>query len=271
VTIKRSPLRYHGGKFRIAPWIISFFPNHSRYVEAFGGAGGVLLQKPRAKEEIYNDIDSAVVNFFRVLRCPESRARLVEMLRLTPFSREEHTAAYDLTADPVESARRLAIRGMMSFGSEGATRKCRNGFRASGWERLNGYPEAVAAAGKRFEGVLIENMDAIKLLQKHDSPETLIYLDPPYIGETRSQECAGRSYRHEMTNADHARLLEEVRGLKGMVVLSGYDNEMYRDTLPDWETYQLNTTAAGNRGSTARTETVWLSPTCQEKRKARLI
>ncbi|HFC10149.1 MAG TPA: DNA adenine methylase, partial [Chloroflexi bacterium] len=80
-------LRYHGAKWKIAPWIIQHFPPHTTYVEVFGGSAGVLLRKPPAPIEVYNDLDGEVVNFFRVLReRPEELARAVEF---TPYARAE--------------------------------------------------------------------------------------------------------------------------------------------------------------------------------------
>jgi len=84
--IDRPVLRYHGGKFRIAPWVIEHFPPHRTYVEPFGGAAGVLLQKPRAYSEIYNDLDSDVVNFFQVLRDPAQLDRLLQACAATPYA-----------------------------------------------------------------------------------------------------------------------------------------------------------------------------------------
>ncbi|WP_199905478.1 DNA adenine methylase [Microvirgula aerodenitrificans] len=83
----RPVLRYHGGKFRLAPWILEFFPPHQIYVEPFGGAAGVLIQKPRSHGEVYNDLDGDIVNLFRVLRSPEQRQLLLEQLVLTPYAR----------------------------------------------------------------------------------------------------------------------------------------------------------------------------------------
>lgn len=89
LTLKRPPLRYHGGKWRIAPWIISHMPDHRAYVEVFGGAAGVLLRKERSTVEVWNDLDSQVFNFFRVLRDQDACFELVRLVALTPFSRQE--------------------------------------------------------------------------------------------------------------------------------------------------------------------------------------
>lgn len=92
-TVKHPAIRYHGGKFRLASWIIPQMPEHVCYVEPFGGAAGVLLQKPRSYAEVYNDLDGEVVNLFRVLRDAEMNQRLQDACMLTPYSRDEICAA----------------------------------------------------------------------------------------------------------------------------------------------------------------------------------
>ena len=115
MTVSRPVLRWHGGKFILAPWIIDHFPSHRIYTEAFGGAASVLLRKPRAYAEVYNDMDGEVVNLFRVLQGKRAQD-LVAKLRLTPFARAEFEMAYTPSADPVERARRLLSKGDGSKG-----------------------------------------------------------------------------------------------------------------------------------------------------------
>ena len=90
----RPVLRWHGGKWLLAPWIIGHFSEHRVYVEPFGGAGSVLMRKPRCYAEVWNDLDGEVVNLFRVLRSARAQ-ELVDVIRLTPFARDEFVAAYE--------------------------------------------------------------------------------------------------------------------------------------------------------------------------------
>lgn len=261
-------LRYHGAKFRLAPWIMSFFPQHQCYVEAFGGAAGVLLQKARVYAEVYNDLDGEIVTFFRCLRDPLLRARLIEAVALTPYAREEFLQAWEPATEPVEIARRLAVRAQMGFGSAGAT-KGATGFRID-TKRAYGtaqalwasYPEAIAAAGERFSGVLVENRPAVDVMRQHDADQTLHFVDPPYMHETRSMRGSNRCYRHEMTDADHAELLEHLKILRGYVVLSGYESPLYGDILRGWQKSTTQSRISSGRGTALREECVWINPSC---------
>jgi DNA adenine methylase len=265
----RPVLRWHGGKWLLAPWIISHFPQHRIYVEPFGGAASVLLRKPRAYAEVYNDLDSELVNLFRVLR-GERAAELVEKLRLTPFAREEFVAAYEPAADQVESARRMIVRAFMGFGSTSVLGHS-SGFRSNSnrsgstpahdWAN---YPALLPDAIARLSGVVVEQVDATAVMQRHDGRDTLHYVDPPYVHETRSggnPYCAKHKYRHELTDADHIALLEALRGLKGMVVLSGYPTPLYDGSLPDWLRVERPALADGAR---ERTEVLWINAAAQQ-------
>lgn len=272
MAVEAPALRYHGAKFRLAPWVMQFFPEHKAYVEPFGGAAGVLLQKPRAYAEVYNDLDEDIANFFRVLRDPGQAERLIELLQLTPYARAEFDLSYQDCDDPVERARRTAVRASMGFGSAGATKGV-TGFRIDTarpygtaqhlWTR---YPGQLAAIIDRLQGVLIENRPAIEVMRQHDAVDTLHFVDPPYVFETRSlRNVVQGCYRHEMTNDQHVELLGTLKGLQGMVVLSGYPSALYEQELAGW---QLHTTAArisAGRGTALRDECVWINPQCQEK------
>ena len=266
-NIAHPVIRYHGGKFRLAPWVISHFPKHTCYTEAFGGAAGVLIQKERSYAEVYNDLDGEIVNLFAVLRSEDKRNRLIEQLILTPYARDEFELAWEPTDDIVECARRIIIRSQMGFGSAGAT-KGKTGFRID-TKRLYGtaqslwseYPEHLAHVGQRLSGVLIENKDAIQVLKDHDAHTTLHYVDPPYVHNTRYVSAKhGRFYRHEMDDSQHIQLLETLMGLEGMVVLSGYENDLYNDYLRGWVKRTTKSRISSSRGTGVRTECLWISP-----------
>ncbi|CBA14724.1 DNA adenine methylase [Xanthomonas albilineans] len=267
--ITSPAFRYHGGKFRLSPWVQQHLPPHRTYVEPFGGAAGVLLTKPRSYAEVYNDLDGDVVNLFRVLQSPSDRDRLIEACLLTPYARSEFEIAWHATSDPVERARRLLIRAQMGFGSAGAT-KGTTGFRIDSqraygtaqqlWAR---FPPSLIDVAKRFTGVLIENRPAIEVMQQHDTPQTLHYVDPPYVHSTRVR-AAGKAgyYKHEMSEADHQQLLDCLLSLDGMVMVSGYRTNLYDTTLAGWRRVETRARISGGRGTKIRTECMWISPSC---------
>ena len=262
--LKRPLLRYHGGKWQLGPWIISHFPPHRTYVEPFGGGGSVLLRKPRAYAEVYNDVWGAVVDVFRVARDPAQAAELERRLRLTPFARDEFRAAYILeTDDIVERARKAIVRSFMGFGSASTNGEYITGFRAT--SRRSGttpahdwahWPDHIRGFTERLQGVVIENKDAFEVMAHHDGAETLHYCDPPYMHETRNMNRGNASYAHEMTDADHERFCNTVLKLRGMVIVSGYHNALYDRILGGWHVEQCDALADGAR---ARREVLWMN------------
>jgi DNA adenine methylase len=273
---RRPALRWHGGKWKLAPWIVGHFPAHRTYVEPFGGAASVLLRKGRSYAEVYNDLDESVVGLFRVLRDPGAAAELIRRLDSTPFARAEFEAAYAGTDDPIEAARRLCVRSFMGFGSDGHNAATRTGFRANSnrsgttpahdWAN---YPAALSGVAARLRGVVIERRPAVEVMIAHDRADTLHYVDPPYLPETRSnksRKSGGKyhAYAHEMTAADHGCLLAALRDLAGMVVLSGYPSAAYDGALGDWTKVEI---AALADGALARTECLWLNPAAVDRRE----
>lgn len=265
----RPALRYLGGKWKLAPWIVGQFPAHRVYVEPFGGAASVLLRKPRSQGECYNDLSGDLVNLFRLLRDPATATRLVELVRLTPFARDEYDAAFEVTCDPLEAARRLVVRSYMGHGSSAATSARTTGFRA-GLQNRGGalpagdwttLPDALAAIAARMVGVVIENRPALQIIDRYDQPDALIYADPPYLPETRSakakQGAAFHAYAHELTEGDHVELLDRLAQAKAKVVLSGYPADLYDARLKGWTRRTIETHADG---ALDRTEALWLNP-----------
>jgi DNA adenine methylase len=262
--VKRPLIRYHGSKWRIAPWILSFIPTHKIYVELFGGGASVLLRKPRSYSELYNDLDGEIINLFRVAR--DHGNKLAERLYLTPYSREEFVLAYEPSDDPIEQARRTVARSFMGFSSSAATQgksskggKPLTGFRsntnragttaAHDWSH---YPDALKAIIERLRGVVIENRNALDIIPVHDTEKTVFYADPPYLSSVRDY---GTDYRYEMTEENHIRLAEKLNRVKGAVLVSGYHSDLYDDLYKGWTRREKNTYADG---ALPRTEVLWM-------------
>ena len=271
--LPRPLLRWHGGKWLLAPWIIARFPDHQTYVEPFGGAASVLLRKQRSYSEIYNDLDGILVGLFRVLRDPILSARLIDQLRLTPYAREEFNLAYEPSDDPVEIARRTVTRSFMGFGSDSTAGHYRTGFRSNATRMGTtpardwvNYPDALRAIVERLDGVTVEQRPALTVMRQYDNADALHYIDPPYLSSTRSsgnrRRCgpgteAWHVYRHELTDEEHAELLTGICQLEGMVALSGYPSALYDDALKGWRREQR---AHYADGAAPRTEVLWLNP-----------
>lgn len=288
----RPLVRWHGGKWMIAPKILPLLPPHETYTEAFGGGASILLRKPRArKAEIYNDLDETMVRLFRTLQDPAKAERLLQLLAVTPYARKEFEWAYDCTGcgeprnigehkdcelDDVEEARRTLVRSWMGYGSDGTAGVYRTGFRSivnqagktPAGEWVN-YKATLPKTIERIAGVNIECRDAFGILEQYDGPETLHYVDPPYLPETRSVGNRRRGagyhvYQHELETADHVRLLDLLSDLEGMVVLSGYPSPLYDERLVGWATHKWQAYADGGM---PRTEMVWLNERCAKRLK----
>jgi len=221
----------------------------------------VLLQKRRSPLEVYNDLDGRVVSFFRVLR--EQPEALVWRIKLTPWSREEHELSYEMAEDdPVENARRLFVHSWQTIA--GPTAQWRSGWRYQ--KRSNNLRKAAAQSftevdylyqvAERFRGVQIENDNALAVIARFDAPSTLFYWDPPYLHSVRAKWK--KAYQSEMSEEDHERLAEVVRGAEGMFVISGYPSELYADLYEGWMLVKREA-RVNNRGGT-KVEGLWLAP-----------
>lgn len=250
----RPILKYPGAKWRLARWIIEQMPEHKVYLEPFFGSGAVLFNKEPTGIETINDIDGRVVNLFKVIRDrPDELSWLIEY---TPWARDEYLESYTETGDELEDARRFLVRCWQAFAT-------RTGYK-TGWrhsvqgqcpnmpEQWSKVPNRIEMVAKRLKHVQIENMDAIKLIKKHNHANVLIYADPPYTLDTRGRGI----YKHDMSQDDHVHLLNVLLEHQGPVLLSGYDNPLYRETLKDWRVKSKNVQV--EKGQVGK-EILWLN------------
>lgn len=235
----RALLKYPGSKWSSADWIIDHFPDEYEkmtYLEPFFGSGAVFFNKNRSKIETINDIDKNVVNLFKVIR--DHPKVLQDLIRFTPWSRDEYLASYEQTDDSFESARRFLVRCWQAMGTKTSDKTgwsnnikpCDSG--SSRWARLE---ELISETADRLKSVnlnlvQIENMDAFELIKRYNHKYVFIYLDPPYLLSTRSK----RIYAHEMNEQDHIELLKLIKSHKGPVMISGYESDLYTEHLEGW-------------------------------------
>lgn len=250
------PFAYYGGKTTLADRIAAALPAHTHYVEPFAGSLAVLLAKPRSKMETVNDLDQDLMTFWRVLRdSPEDLARACF---LTPHSRAEHQAAYDLTeTDDLERARRVWV--LLTQGRGGTLR--RTGWRfyrdpaGSSYsfpDYLEAYCGRMPTAAARLHGVSLECRDALEVVSGYGKhPNVLLYCDPPYLASSRNST----NYRHEMAGeSEHRELAEALNDCAAAVVLSGYHSPLYDDLFAAWHRIEMTAwTGNGIRGDATKT------------------
>lgn len=235
---KLIPFGWYGGKFSHLDWLLPLLPECHHYCEPFAGSGAVLLNRPPSPVETFNDLDGEVVNFFRVLR--EEKQRLIELIGLTPFAREEFAAACEVSPDlpAIERARRFYVRarqvrtGLAQTASIGRWANCKNTSRAgmSGViSRWLGAIEDLPDVAERLLRVQIENRPATDVIRLYDSPETLFYCDPPYVHSTRGDS---KAYEFEMTDRQHMELAATLNGVQGKVALSNYQAPLLDELYP---------------------------------------
>lgn len=251
-------LKYPGAKWGIAEWVIAHFPRHHSYLEPFFGSGGVFFRKPRSNIETINDIDDEVINLFECVR--EDPERLAHEVYYTPYSRRIFDAAFshEVPEDRYQRAMRLLVRCNMGHGFRTTGERVgwkndvvgrERAYAARGWAEL---PEIIKKAAERLRGVQIECSPATELIARYNSPDVLIYCDPPYVLSTRR----GKQYRCEMTDRDHLELLDALKRHTGPAIISGYDSELYRTELREWHRETINTT---DQLSKIKTESLWMN------------
>ncbi len=251
----KAILKYPGGKWRIADWIISFFPEHKVYVEPFFGSGAVFFKKEPSYIETINDIDGNIVNLFKV--CRDHPNALAAAVNMTPFSRDEFVECYETNVgDPIERARRTLVRYHQSFGTSNSTKKSWRNVQTYGGPRCatmwNYLPDTIIECCERLKEAQIECIDGVELIKRYDSEDTLIYCDSPYLQKLRKKLM----YVCELDDNKHCELLDVLKNTKSKVILSGYDSDLYNDALSDWNTAEIQTTA---QMGLPRVEKLWMN------------
>ncbi|PRX90669.1 DNA adenine methylase [Allonocardiopsis opalescens] len=253
----KPPIAYYGSKISVASDIVPLLPPHEHYVEPYAGSLAVLLAKPRSKMETVNDLDGRLMRFWRVLR--DRGEELARACALTPHSRAEYAAAREPADDELEDARRLWV--LLTQSRTGTTRPV--GWRTYvnpagsgiGMPRyLETYVDRIAPAVERLHGVSLEARPALEVIASYGAhPGVLLYVDPPYLGSTRT-----RNYACEMGGETaHRELADALNACRAAVVLSGYPSPLYADLYAGWRRYEIQSVSTQGERWAGRTEVLW--------------
>lgn len=258
----RSPLKWHGGKSYLAKWIVSLFPPHRRYLEGCAGGLSVLLNKPRCEVEVVSDLNNDLVRFWLALR--DRGDWLRQTLAVSPYDKK----SFDASAEHIGSrfmmdhAAAFMIRNRMSIGGMGKAYSWSDRLRGGQPENLNSWDTIRASLPRvveRLQGVGVVNRPASAMINEYHEPGDLIYLDPPYMHETRT---ARNVYDFEMTRADHWELLMAAADSPAKVFISGYRSDLYDQKLSGWTRHDREIANHSGVGKTKqrRVECLWESP-----------
>ncbi len=258
---------YYGSKQRISKSIIDLLPPHNAWVEVFCGSAAITLAKKPAQIEVINDLDSNITNIFKQLRT--NHEKLIDAIRLTPYSREEFLNAkvIEATDNDLERARKFIITCMMTVNATVGGHACGFSFsnsysrnskeaRVNRWNNLTDRIENVV---NRINNVRVEHLDARKIVKMFsDRPATLMYLDPPYFVKR------SHNYPVDEKEADfHEELLDLCCKSNSMIMISHYDNRLYRKFLnrkSGWKSKTIAAVTANTSGKDLhRKEIVWMN------------
>ena len=255
----KSPLKRYGGKFYLLKTLLEYVPDHITYVEVFCGAAHFFFAKPLAQLSVLNDLDTNLITFFRVLQDKEKYDLLQHKITYSIYSRDlfhECLAGYQTETDPVKKAYQFYVVSNLSmFGTMKAF--------ASSSTPVGSLPKHFINKKDRFDRVVekiqdavIENQDFSKIIKKHDNPNTLFYLDPPYVHGTRKSKD---EYLHEMTNEQHEQLVDILLNIEGKYLVSGYENDIYKPLSNVVKIPQLLRTKTDNPEIKKREECLWMN------------
>jgi DNA adenine methylase len=246
---------YFGAKAFMARRINNLFQDHRVYTESFAGGLNVLLNKYRSEVEVVSDLNSGLLNFYKIL-VAQTR-ELLYALNQVPYSKETYDRAKrDKTQDLLQRAVNFLLIQRGGWSGVGNT-WMDDPKRKNDWGKLD---EKLLPVAERLQGVIILEQDALKTMVDYDGPDVTHYVDPPYYPATR---VSPQAYQTEMSAFTHLKLLRVLNSLQGQVVLSGYDNIHYQEELKDWEKIEIDVAAlAGPRKNGEqkgrRTEVLWL-------------
>lgn len=219
-----GPLPYIGGKNRLAKRLIALLPEHTTYVEPFGGGGQLLFHKSPSAVEVFNDLNYDVVNFFRIVQWHYQE--LLRCLRYCLISRKMHEWYKNTNPETLTDVQRAARFFLLQKGSwAGLVTKQNFHYGVSHPTNFNParIPKIIEAAHRRLQKVQIECLPYEEVLRRYDRDSTIFFIDPPYWGL--------KLYRHNFEPEDFQILGDRLANLKGKFILTLNDRPEVRQTF----------------------------------------
>ncbi len=245
-------------------FVLRHLPETKSFVDVFGGSAVILLNKKRVPIETYNDVNSDIVNFFRVLRDRRKGLALIKQIYLTPYSETEYLDCIKnlREGDDIERARRLFVALNQSFngtfsrqtGWKISTNVCKTKTSEAISRYVSKIPNLEMVI-ERMRLVQISNSHFRKIFRKFDNKDVLLYCDPPYVHGVR---CNNNEYKNEMSDADHEEFLALAKKSNSLIAISGYESKLYNENLKDW--YKVKARDKKNTlFHSTRAEVLWMN------------
>ena len=215
-------LRRLGNKKKIAAEIIKHFPDHKIYIEPFFGAGGMFFNKPKAKYNIVNDLDSDVFNLFQVVM--NQKEELEKAFYMMPIHSDllEYWKKNKET-EPIKKALRFLFLSNLTYLGQGDNL----GY---GYEsNKNTFYEKIDKTFELLEGLQLNNCDFIRFFKSLKMSErhivynnSFFYADPPYLGTTDN-------YSNSFTESDSLNLFNCLHETGCKYAMSEFDHPFIID------------------------------------------
>jgi len=260
----RPAFKIHGGKYYLCQWVLDNFPvgyENLTYVEPFSGAASVMMNKHPSQEECLNDLDSGIVAILRVVRdqCDEFVARL----KKTKYTKENFELALtrkEFASDLDHAVNEFVLRRMSRGGLKTAFAwsERKRGGRPGDENAWNTMHKVLPIISERLQSVYILNRPAAEVIKAFNLPNTLLYIDPPYLPDTRLSKNA---YQFEMDTDDHIALADQLKAFRGKVLVSGYPSTLYTRLYKGWrcEKKKIVNHASQQKQKPVKLEVLWMN------------
>jgi DNA adenine methylase len=244
---KKQPLDYISSKYKMLDNLMPIIPYRNLFVESCVGCSPVFLNRKRSKLEVINDKYTGITNYYRVIRSPAGRDRLMKMIEESILSiemfdyfmdklRECDKRPFPHTLEGVEEQDiYYAFYWFYTLANSLFSRQevCRmtnrremEGFAKEMWDALPKFD----TLHKRLQNVVVWNSGVVECMEYWDRADSVFYIDPPYRG---TAQC----FKHNFTEQDHIDLLTQTLKMEAWVGISQYQNDLYDTYLPNKITF----------------------------------